>query len=32
VRVKGVYNQIDPNQANAQIVLDGPDAIEIVAP
>ena len=32
VRVKGIYNQIDPNQANAQIVLDGPEAIEIVAP
>ena len=31
VRVKGIYNQIDPNQANAQIVLDGPEAIEIVA-
>ncbi|HEX5046357.1 MAG TPA: hypothetical protein VFX89_04490 [Gammaproteobacteria bacterium] len=31
VRVTGTYNQIDPNQANAQIVLSGPDAIEIVA-
>lgn len=30
VRVMGTYNQIDPNQANAQIVLDGPDAIDIV--
>jgi hypothetical protein len=25
-----MFNQIDPNQANAQIVLDGPDAIEIL--
>lgn len=32
VRAKGTFNQIDPNQANAQIVLDGPEAIEIVAP
>jgi hypothetical protein len=32
VRVKGTYNQIDPNQANAQIVLEGPEALEIVAP
>ena len=31
VRVTGTFNQIDPNQANAQIVLDGPDAVEIVA-
>jgi hypothetical protein len=31
VRVTGTFNQIDPNQANAQIVLDGPDAIEIVS-
>jgi hypothetical protein len=31
VRVSGTFNQIDPNQANAQIVLDGPDALEIVA-
>jgi hypothetical protein len=30
VRARGTFNQIDPNQANAQIVLDGPDAIEIV--
>ena len=30
VRVTGTFNQIDPNQANAQIVLSGPDAIEIV--
>jgi len=29
VRVRGTYNQIDPNQANAQIVLDGPESIEI---
>ena len=32
VRVKGTFNQIDPNQANAQIVLDGPDALEIIGP
>lgn len=30
VRAKGTFNQIDPNQANAQIVLDGPDALEII--
>ncbi len=30
VRVTGTFNQIDPNQANAQIVLDGPDALEII--
>jgi hypothetical protein len=32
VRAKGTFNQIDPNQANAQIVLDGPEAIEILPP
>jgi hypothetical protein len=31
VRATGTFNQIDPNQANAQIVLDGPDAIEVIA-
>jgi hypothetical protein len=31
VRATGKFNQIDPNQANAQIVLDGPDAVEIVS-
>ena len=30
VRATGTFNQIDANQANAQIVLDGPDAIEIL--
>lgn len=30
VRVTGTFNQIDPNQANAQIVLDGPEAIEVI--
>jgi hypothetical protein len=30
VRARGTFNQIDPGQANAQIVLEGPDAIEIV--
>jgi hypothetical protein len=30
IRATGTFNQIDPNQANAQIVLDGPDAIEIL--
>jgi hypothetical protein len=29
VRARGTYNQIDPNQANAQIVLDGPESLEI---
>lgn len=32
VRAKGMFNQIDPNQANAQIVLGGPESIEIVTP
>jgi hypothetical protein len=32
VRVTGTYNQIDPNQANAQIVLTSADALEVVAP
>jgi hypothetical protein len=31
VRVTGTYNEIDPNQANAQIVLAGPEAVEILA-
>jgi hypothetical protein len=31
VHVTGTFNQIDPNQANAQIVLDGSEAIDIVA-
>jgi hypothetical protein len=30
VRVTGTYNEIDPNQANAQIVLDSADSLEIV--
>lgn len=30
VRATGTFNQIDPGQANAQIVLDGPDAIRII--
>jgi len=30
VRATGTYNEIDPNQANAQIVLAGPDDIQIV--
>jgi hypothetical protein len=30
IRATGTFNQIDPNQANAQIVLDGPDSIEIL--
>lgn len=30
VRATGTFNQIDPNQANAQIVLDGPEAIEVL--
>jgi hypothetical protein len=32
IRATGTFNQIDPNQANAQIVLGGPDAIEILTP
>jgi hypothetical protein len=30
IRATGTFNQIDPNQANAQIVLEGPDSIEIL--
>ena len=30
VRATGTYNEIDPNQANAQIVLPSADALEIV--
>lgn len=30
VRATGTFNEIDPNQANAQIVLDGADSIAIV--
>jgi hypothetical protein len=30
VLATGTFNQIDPGQANAQIVLEGPDAIEIL--
>jgi hypothetical protein len=30
VRATGTFNQLDPNQANAQIVLEGPDAIEVL--
>ena len=29
VRAKGTFNEIDPNQANAQIVLSGVDSLEI---
>lgn len=32
IRATGTFNQIDPNQANAQIVLAGPDSIAILAP
>ena len=32
VRATGTFNQIDANQANAQIVLAGPDSVEILAP
>jgi hypothetical protein len=32
VRATGTFNQIDRNQANAQIVLAGPDSIEVLAP
>jgi hypothetical protein len=30
VRATGTFNEIDPNQANAQILLAGPDSLEIV--
>jgi hypothetical protein len=30
IRATGTFNQIDPNQANAQIVLAGPESIEIL--
>jgi hypothetical protein len=30
VRATGTFNQIDPNQANAQIVLAGPDSVAIL--
>jgi hypothetical protein len=32
VRVTGTFNEIDPNQANAQIVLDSADSVQIVTP
>ncbi len=32
VRATGTFNQIDRNQANAQIVLAGPDSIEVLGP
>lgn len=31
VRATGTFNEIDPGQANAQILLDGPDSVEILA-
>jgi hypothetical protein len=30
VRARGKFNEVDANQANVQILLDGPDAVEIV--
>lgn len=30
VRASGKFNQVDPNQANVQIVLDGAEAVEVV--
>jgi hypothetical protein len=30
VRVRGKFNEVDANQANVQILLDGPEAIEII--
>ncbi|MDY6945438.1 MAG: hypothetical protein SXG53_06945 [Pseudomonadota bacterium] len=30
VRATGKFNEIDPNQANVQIVLDGPDSVEVL--
>ena len=30
VRATGKFNAIDPNQANVQIVLDGPDSVEVL--
>ena len=32
VRVTGTYNEVDPNQANAQIILESAEALEIVDP
>jgi hypothetical protein len=32
VRATGTFNEIDPNQANAQILLAGPDAVEQISP
>jgi hypothetical protein len=31
VRATGTFNEVDPGQANAQILLAGPDSVEIVA-
>jgi hypothetical protein len=31
VRANGRFNETDPNQANVQIVLDGPDSVEILS-
>ncbi|MGQ0552990.1 MAG: hypothetical protein ACT4PU_07195 [Planctomycetota bacterium] len=31
VRATGLFNQVDQNQANVQILLDGPDAIEVAS-
>lgn len=30
VRARGKFNEVDPNQANVQIVLEGPEAVEVV--
>lgn len=30
VRARGKFNEVDPNQANVQIVLDGPESVEIL--
>ena len=31
VRATGLFNQVDQNQANVQILLDGPDAVEVAS-
>ena len=32
IRAAGIFNEVDPNQANAQILLDGPDSLQILQP
>lgn len=30
VKAKGIFNEVDPNQANAQILVDSPDHVEVL--